>query len=239
MADITAFAFDGSCASAIVMSTGTSDIGRDTPVPAYPVRVMLMCGDQRPVTLTKELFAVTGIEAIPVGDDPNPTSLQLIRADALIIGYRQLRVMTRKRTVELTRLARRMPVIAALRAEETHSIAKIAHHIDGIVFPDLNLSRLAEIIRFARLGYLLLPYTIDSEQLQGWMRDPKYADDISAVEQDVLNALAEGLTNREISQRLGVSASKVKRLVYEALRKLCLDNRTQAAIYARRRRVQQ
>ena len=51
-------------------------------------------------------------------------------------------------------------------------------------------------------------------------------------ERDVLRLLAEGMTNREIAERLVVSEHTVHRHVANVLRKLGLPSRTAAATYA-------
>jgi NarL family two-component system response regulator LiaR len=51
-------------------------------------------------------------------------------------------------------------------------------------------------------------------------------------EQEVLALIAEGLSNREIAQRVFISEKTVKTHVSSILGKLNLDDRTQAAIYA-------
>ena len=55
---------------------------------------------------------------------------------------------------------------------------------------------------------------------------------VTPRERDVLQLLAEGLTNREIAQRLVVSEHTVHRHVTNVLRKLDLRSRTAAAAYA-------
>jgi DNA-binding NarL/FixJ family response regulator len=55
---------------------------------------------------------------------------------------------------------------------------------------------------------------------------------VTPRERDVLRLLAEGLTNREIAERLVVSEHTVHRHVTNILRKLDLPSRTAAAIYA-------
>jgi DNA-binding NarL/FixJ family response regulator len=50
-------------------------------------------------------------------------------------------------------------------------------------------------------------------------------------EMDVLNCLAQGLTNREIALELSVSVRTVTTHVRNILDKLHLSNRTQAALY--------
>lgn len=55
---------------------------------------------------------------------------------------------------------------------------------------------------------------------------------VTSRERDVLELLAEGLTNRQIAQRLEVSEHTVHRHVTNILRKLDLPSRAAAAAYA-------
>jgi DNA-binding NarL/FixJ family response regulator len=57
---------------------------------------------------------------------------------------------------------------------------------------------------------------------------------LSEREQEVLQWLAAGVSNREISQRLYITENTVKRHVYNIFGKLNVRNRTQAAMRARR-----
>ncbi len=54
-------------------------------------------------------------------------------------------------------------------------------------------------------------------------------------EQEVLHLIADGLSNREIAEKLVISEKTVKTHVSNILGKLGLADRTQAAIYALRR----
>ena len=56
--------------------------------------------------------------------------------------------------------------------------------------------------------------------------------ELTAREREVLRLLAEGLTNRQIAERLVVSEHTVHRHVTNILRKLDLPSRTAAATYA-------
>ncbi len=51
-------------------------------------------------------------------------------------------------------------------------------------------------------------------------------------ERRILGLIADGLTNREIGDRLGVAEKTVKNHVTHILRKLRLRHRTEAALYA-------
>lgn len=60
---------------------------------------------------------------------------------------------------------------------------------------------------------------------------PSEVDDLSPREFDVLLLIADGLTNRQIGQRLFLSEKTVKNHVTALLRKLGMARRTQAAVY--------
>jgi DNA-binding NarL/FixJ family response regulator len=65
--------------------------------------------------------------------------------------------------------------------------------------------------------------------------DPRYAS-LSPQEQRVLELIAKGLTNREIARQLYLAEKTVKNYVSSVLHKLGLQRRTEAAVYAERRR---
>ena len=62
--------------------------------------------------------------------------------------------------------------------------------------------------------------------------EPASAPAVTPREREVLSLLAEGLTNRQIAERLVVSEHTVHRHVTNILRKLDLPSRTAAAAYA-------
>jgi DNA-binding NarL/FixJ family response regulator len=62
----------------------------------------------------------------------------------------------------------------------------------------------------------------------------KYVESLSEREQEVLQWLTSGASNREIGRRLFITESTVKRHVYNIFGKLNVRNRTQAALQARK-----
>ncbi|MGI6604008.1 MAG: response regulator [bacterium] len=61
------------------------------------------------------------------------------------------------------------------------------------------------------------------------------ADGLTAREQDVLRLIARGHSNREIGEALEISEKTVKNHVTSIFRKIGVDDRTEAALYAVRR----
>jgi DNA-binding NarL/FixJ family response regulator len=66
---------------------------------------------------------------------------------------------------------------------------------------------------------------------------PTPAGTLTRVEREVLQLIADGLTNREISQRLHWSVGTTKKYVQRILDKLAVGDRTQAAVAAVRLRL--
>ena len=64
---------------------------------------------------------------------------------------------------------------------------------------------------------------------------PKVTEELTPVELEVLQLVSQGLTNREIAERLRWSVGNVKKYVQRILDKLAVSDRTQAAVEAVRR----
>jgi len=65
--------------------------------------------------------------------------------------------------------------------------------------------------------------------------DPGYGQ-LSPQERRVLELIADGLTNRQIAQRLGLAEKTIKNYVSSLLHKLGFTRRTEAAVYAAKRK---
>ena len=63
-------------------------------------------------------------------------------------------------------------------------------------------------------------------------------DHLTAKEQQVLDLIGEGLTNRQVAKRLGLAEKTVKNYVSALLAKLGVESRTQAAIIATRQHTE-
>ena len=73
----------------------------------------------------------------------------------------------------------------------------------------------------------------EEERLYYDRSDPYHP--LSSREMEVLTHVTQGLSNKEIAQALGISHQTVKNHVTSILRKLRVEDRTQATLYALRR----
>ena len=114
---------------------------------------------------------------------------------------------------------------------------------------EIEPSRLVEVIRYVLQGrYVVHNQVMDDERLAEWLdkgvvalAGPYYADlgdtfsPLSPREMEILQYVTQGMSNKEIAQLLSISHQTVKNHMTSILRKLAVDDRTQAAVYALRR----
>ena len=107
----------------------------------------------------------------------------------------------------------------------------------GYLLKQVRGSDLAGAVRVAASGRSLLEPRAAS-RLMARLRDPSGPCDplagLTAHERSVLQLIGEGLTNRQIGERLFIAEKTVKNYVSTLFRKLGLTQRTAAAVYAAR-----
>lgn len=103
----------------------------------------------------------------------------------------------------------------------------------GYVIKDVHGSGLLDSLRKVALGKQLIHPSLSNRVVQR-ITDTHQADprleSLNARERDILPLIAEGLTNREIGDRLGLAEKTVKNYISGLLAKLGLQRRTQAAV---------
>lgn len=103
----------------------------------------------------------------------------------------------------------------------------------GYVLKDIRGSRLIESVRLAHAGKNLIDPAIAQRmvsQLKNTESADPQLDGLSLRERQILALIADGLTNRQIGERLALAEKTVKNYVSSLLSKLGLEHRTQAAI---------
>jgi len=131
---------------------------------------------------------------------------------------------------------------------ETQVIVVTSHHQDEYIFPavragaisyllkDIEPDELASAIRKAAQGEAVLDSRVASriiQELQGIRKENVNPfTELSEREFDVLRLIAAGKSNAEIAETLVLGESTIKTHIGNLLKKLHLDDRTQAAVYA-------
>lgn len=103
----------------------------------------------------------------------------------------------------------------------------------GYLLKDIRGSRLVDSIRRVASGESLLDDAVVSRLRAQWghdVEDPRLTG-LSPQERRILQHIAEGLTNRQIGEALGLAEKTVKNYVTSVLAKLGMERRTQAAVY--------
>jgi DNA-binding NarL/FixJ family response regulator len=107
----------------------------------------------------------------------------------------------------------------------------------GFVLKDDPPEQLIAAIRTVAAGDALLSPTVTKRVIQQFAhvpraKPPKGLDELTAREQEILQLIAEGLSNAEIGERLYISETTVKTHVTHILQKLDLRDRVQAVVLA-------
>ncbi len=114
---------------------------------------------------------------------------------------------------------------------------------------EIEPEELVQVIRLVVNGkYVVHAQVFDREGIAAWMDEGveavagRYYAELSETfsplsprEMEILQFVTQGLSNKEIAQHLRISHQTVKNHMTSILRKLAVDDRTQAAVYALRR----
>lgn len=114
--------------------------------------------------------------------------------------------------------------------------------VSGFIMKDATLDDLVNTIRSVAQGAHVLPPQMTSTLFSQIAKDaivrprPDALDGVRMTprERDVINLIAEGLSNKEIATRLNIATDTVKSHVRNVMEKLMLHTRLQIAAYAHR-----
>jgi two-component system response regulator DevR len=105
----------------------------------------------------------------------------------------------------------------------------------GYVLKQIRGTDLVDAVRRVASGQSLLDPAVTQRVLDRIRRGPEQPDELRGLteqERRILALVAEGLTNREIAQRMFLSEKTIKNYVSSLLAKLGMERRTQAAVLA-------
>lgn len=118
-------------------------------------------------------------------------------------------------------------------------VASVVAGASGYVLKDVRGSGLIDALRAVAAGRSLLDAAQVrrvGERLRSERAGDPRLESLSTREREVLDLIADGLTNREIGERLSLAEKTIKNYVSGVLSKLGLQRRTQAAILQRESR---
>ena len=107
----------------------------------------------------------------------------------------------------------------------------------GYVLKHIGGDDLVDAVRRVGQGGSLLDPAVTAQVLQRLRTPPKEDPALASLtdqERRILELIAEGLTNRQIGERMFLAEKTVKNYVSSILAKLGLERRTQAAVYGAR-----
>lgn len=105
----------------------------------------------------------------------------------------------------------------------------------GYVLKEVKGTELINAVRHVASGQSLIDPKLTRTILDRIRNGPRTAPELAALSEQelkLLNLIAEGLTNREIGERMFLAEKTVKNYVSTILGKLGLERRTQAAVLA-------
>lgn len=151
--------------------------------------------------------------------------------------------------IEATRVIKReMPQVGVIaltiHEEEEYVLELVRAGVSGYVLKDIAPAKLVETIKTVSLGHSIIDPSI-TNKLFGEIsrlgnRTRRIKEDwetLTEREMDVLNLISRGQSNKEIARSLTISEKTVKNHITNIFRKLQVDDRTQAVLFAIKHRL--
>jgi DNA-binding NarL/FixJ family response regulator len=107
----------------------------------------------------------------------------------------------------------------------------------GYLLKQIKGADLVDAIRRVAAGQSLLDPNVTARVLERLRKGPEEDERLSRLtdqERKILDLIAEGLTNRQIGERMFLAEKTVKNYVSNLLSKLGMERRTEAAVFAAR-----
>jgi len=202
---------------------------------------IVVCDDHGVVRAGLEQLIATfdGVEVVAAagGGDEAVAAISAHGADVLLMDLE----MPAPDGIETTRRIREIdPGVAIVILTSFSDRARILEALDagaiGYLLKDATPSELESGIRAAARGESPLHPRAASALLSAGVRSEPAAPagGLSAREREVLACVVEGLPNKLIARRLGISEKTVKAHLTSVFRAIGVDDRTQAAMWATR-----
>lgn len=129
-------------------------------------------------------------------------------------------------------------VMLTVSEHEEDLLAALKAGARGYVLKGVSARELADVVRAVASGEIYVSPSLAAGMLLELTRERRLdpLDRLTAREKEVLRLVAEGLTNREVGERLGLAEKTVKHYMTNVLSKLHVRSRVEAALLAARGR---
>ncbi|MBI4788156.1 MAG: response regulator transcription factor [Chloroflexi bacterium] len=226
-----------------------------TPPKPPPPKIRLMIVDDHPLfraglrrvlEMEQDLDIVAeaadGLLALEKAREVKP---QVVLMDINLPGMNGLQV-----TRELTAARSEMAVIVLTAYHDDEQMLHALRAGASAYFPkDVDAQELIRAVHeAAKSNYVVNEQVLAKPQVATWLltqfeqmavtgdESPEYTfQPLSTREMEILKCITRGQSNKEIAKLLGISRQTVKNHMTSILRKLAVNDRTQAAVYALRR----
>jgi DNA-binding NarL/FixJ family response regulator len=132
-------------------------------------------------------------------------------------------------------------IMLTVSEHEDDLMAAFKAGANGYVLKGISGRELARVIRSVADGEVFVSQALASRLLME-MSEPKRSDpfeELTPREREILQLLANGLSNREIGKQLHLAEKTVKHYMTNVLEKLEVGSRVQAALLAQKRMLEQ
>jgi NarL family two-component system response regulator LiaR len=204
--------------------------------------IRILIADDHPVVrkgLKALLNTEPGLEVVGEAADGEQavTKASTLKPDVILMDLS----MPRKDGVQaISEIRQEVPGVKILVltsfAEDRRIIAAIEAGALGYLLKESSPHELVRAVRTVYRGDSSLHPTVAHKLIHSLQRSSEgpQTESLTVREIKVLRLIAEGLSNHDIAKKLFISEPTVRTHVSNILRKLHLDNRTQAALYALR-----
>src|SRR5918993_313079 len=137
-------------------------------------------------------------------------------------------------------LPRTRVLILTVHTDDAHVFQGIKAGAQGYILKDCTPEELTRAIRTVHAGETIMSQDIARKTLttfESIRSNTEITPNLTERELEVIKALAQGKSNKEIAQALGISEKTVRNHASNIYNKLHIFDRTQAVIYAIRRGI--
>jgi DNA-binding NarL/FixJ family response regulator len=212
---------------------------RGAMAPVMPVRRKRLIVVVDDIAMRDEIRQILAAEATSAAASGQHAAVPM--SIAAVRGSESLRVTVRAAT---ERLAGQETTRRGLAAQKPYTLVVISkpsaaaviaaiRRGDAVAFENLNLHHLPLIVGLMQARHLAVPAAALPLIVGAGLRR-QFLLELTSAERHVLHLLSYGCSNRTIASSMRINEGRTKYLIRSLLRKLMLQNRTQAAVLAAR-----